>query len=208
MDFDKDASTFFFQQSLSINAINKETQSIDRKAHLFWEIPTIDAKINELMDTLSNSGKAAARLQMTGDSKDARNFFIIKKKEQERGITHELSFVDSLFMMYQLRRKIVKAQSEIKAYNSVKTYSHNFGDFVFYKSMNFRSSYLENLAKTKNDELNGEAKVKAVEYFLEVMILQYNTLLFNCETQFMELIMWISSFHCLKGKRLISILSF
>jgi len=75
---------------LSVNAINKETQSIDRKAHLFWEIPTIDAKINELMSTLSSSGKAAARLQMTGDSKDARNFFIIKKKEQERGITHEL----------------------------------------------------------------------------------------------------------------------
>ena len=46
---------------------------------------------NELMSTLSSSGKAAARLQMTGDSKDARNFFIIKKKEQERGITHELS---------------------------------------------------------------------------------------------------------------------
>ena len=91
-------------------------------------------------------------------------------------------------MMYQLRRKIAKTQSEIKAYNSVKTYSQNFGDFVFYKSMNFRSSYLENLAKTKNDDLNEEAKVKAVEYFLEVMFLQYNTLLFNCEKQFMELI--------------------
>ena len=52
------------------------------------------------MNTLSNSGKAAARLQMTGDSKDARNLFIIKTKKQERGIIHELSFVDSLFMMY------------------------------------------------------------------------------------------------------------
>ena len=31
LDFDKDASSFYFQQSLSINAINKETQSIDRK---------------------------------------------------------------------------------------------------------------------------------------------------------------------------------
>ena len=131
-----------------------------------------------------------------------QNFFIIKKKEQERGITHELSFVDSLFMMYQLRRKIVKTQSS-------ETYSHNFGEFVFYKSMNFRSSYLENLAKTKNDELNGEAKVKAAEYFLEVMILQYNTLLFNCESNSWNSSttnsMWISSFHCLKEKRLISI---
>ena len=60
--------------------------SIDRKAHLFWEIPVIDAKINDLMSTISKSGKAAARLIMTGDSKDARHFFIIKKKEQEKGI--------------------------------------------------------------------------------------------------------------------------
>jgi len=41
------------------------------------------------MNTLSNSGKAAARLVMTGDSKDSRKFFIIKKKEQEKGIKQE-----------------------------------------------------------------------------------------------------------------------
>ena len=33
LDFDKNAVAFYFQQSLSINEINKETQSIDRKAH-------------------------------------------------------------------------------------------------------------------------------------------------------------------------------
>ena len=54
--------------------------------------------------------------------------------------------------------------------------------------MNFRSSYLENLAKERNKELNKEAKAKAAEYFLEVMILQYNTLLFNCERKYLELI--------------------
>ena len=54
--------------------------------------------------------------------------------------------------------------------------------------MNFCSSYLESLATTRNNALNAEAKAKAAEYFLEVMILQYNTLLFNCEKQYMELI--------------------
>ena len=73
-------------------------------------------------------------------------------------------------------------------YNSIKQYTHSFGDFIFYKSMNFRSSYLENLAKERNEALNTEAKTKATEYFVEVMILQYNTLLFNCEKKFMELI--------------------
>ena len=62
----------------------------------------IDAKITDLMNTLSNSGKAAAKLVMTGDSKDSRKFFIIKKKEQEKGIKQELSFIDLLFMMFRL----------------------------------------------------------------------------------------------------------
>ena len=91
-------------------------------------------------------------------------------------------------MMHQVRRKIVKVQAEMKAYKSVKEYTHSFEDFIFYKSMNFRSSYLEELAKERNEALNKEAKTKAAEYFLEVMILQYNTLLFNCEKQYMELI--------------------
>ena len=54
--------------------------------------------------------------------------------------------------------------------------------------MNFRSSYLEDLAKSRNNALNVEARTKAAEYYLEVLILQYNTLLFNCEKMYMELI--------------------
>ena len=101
------------------------------------------------MSILSHSGKASTRLIMTGDSKDGKLFFNTKRMEQESGIKHELGFVDSLFMMHQLRRKIVKVQAEMKAYNSVKQYTHSYGDFIFYKSMNFRSSYLEDLAKQK-----------------------------------------------------------
>ena len=111
---------FYFQQYLNIDAINNETKCIDRKAHLFWENPVTDAKINELMSTLSNSGKGAARPVMTGDSRDARQFFLVKKKEQEKGIQQELSFIDFLFIMFKLRKKIFRMQAEIKAYNIVK----------------------------------------------------------------------------------------
>ena len=52
------------------------------------------------MSTLSNSGKAAARLVMTDDNKDSRRFFLIKKKEMEQGTQLELGFVDSLFMTF------------------------------------------------------------------------------------------------------------
>ena len=91
LEIDINVEPFYFQQSLNIDAINNETKCIGRKAHLCRENPVIDAKINELMSTLSNSGKAAARLVMTGDSKYARRFFLVNKKEQEKGIQQELS---------------------------------------------------------------------------------------------------------------------
>ena len=52
-------------------------------------------------------------------------------------------------MMYKLRKKIAKAKAACKAYDNIRQYTHNFGDFVFYKSMNNRSSFLENLAADK-----------------------------------------------------------
>ena len=83
LTFDPKREVFYFQQSLNIDAINNETLCIDRKAHLFWEIATIDAKVKELMSILSHSGQASTKLIMTGDSKDAKHFFATKKKEQE-----------------------------------------------------------------------------------------------------------------------------
>ena len=63
---------FNFQRSLNIEAINMETKLLYRKAHLFWEIHAIDAKVCEFMDSLSNSGDAKQKLAMTGDIKDAK----------------------------------------------------------------------------------------------------------------------------------------
>ena len=122
---------------------------------------------------------------MTDNSKDARHFFAIKKKKQEADIKLELSFIDTLFMLYKLRRKIVKIQAEIKSYDSIKQYTHNYADFIFYKSMSFRSSYLEDVAKTRNNEFNVKARPQAAENYFEVLLLQYSTLLFNCEQMYM-----------------------
>ena len=126
LELDINVEPFNFQRSLYTDTINNETKCIDRKAHLFWENPVIDAKMNYLMNTLSNSGKAVARLVMTGESKDSRRFFLVKKKEMEQGTQLELSFVDFFFMMYKLQEKIVRIQADIKAYNNIKQYSQNF----------------------------------------------------------------------------------
>ena len=53
-------------------------------------------------------------------------------------------------MMFKLRKRIAKANAECKAHENIKQYAHNFGDVVFYKSMNFKSNYLENLAKDRH----------------------------------------------------------
>jgi hypothetical protein len=106
------------------------------------------------MKSITASGEAKKKIVMTGDTKDAKSFYVAKKKEFEEKIQHELSFVDSLYMMHILRKKIQKAQAEATAFDNIKQYSHNFGDFVFYKSMNFRSHYLETIAEDKNKEMN------------------------------------------------------
>ena len=89
-------------------------------------------------------------------------------------------------MMYSLRKKIKKAQAEATAFDNIRLYSHNFGDFVFYKAINFRPHYLETLAEDKNKDL--KVRRQAAEYHIEVLFLQYNTLLYNCERYFHEII--------------------
>ena len=53
--------------------------------------------------------------------------------------------------------------------------------------MNFRSSYPKSLTEDKNRELNIKVRKQAVEYYLEVLFLQYNTLKFNCKKSFAEI---------------------
>ena len=109
---------FDFQRSMSIEAINHETMAIDRKAHMFWEFPEHEPQINKFMESISTSGGARKKILMTGDTKDAKNFYAAKKQEFEENIKFELSFIDSLYMMYTLRKKIKKA--EATAFNNIR----------------------------------------------------------------------------------------
>ena len=78
---DASHDVFNFQRSMSIEAINRETIALDRKAHLFWEIPTIDARVCSFMDTISDSGDVRRKLAMIADTnlKDAKTFYTVKK---------------------------------------------------------------------------------------------------------------------------------
>ena len=78
---DASYNVFNFQRSMSIEAINMETIALDRKAHLFWEIPTIDASVCSFMDTISDSGEVRRKLAMIAETnlKDAKTFYTVKK---------------------------------------------------------------------------------------------------------------------------------
>ena len=60
---------------------------------------------------ISENG-APLHLWMTADMKDAKTFFSVKKCELDQNDTLELSFVESIFMIYKLRKKIAKAKAE------------------------------------------------------------------------------------------------
>ena len=43
-----------------------------------------------------------------------------------------LPIVDSLFMMFKLKKHIDKVKEEIKGYDNVRAFNHYFGDSIFY----------------------------------------------------------------------------
>ena len=74
------------------------------------------------MESISTSGNAKRKLMMPADTKDAKAFNASKKQETEENTTLELSFVESIFMMYKLRMKIEKAKAECIAFNNIRMY--------------------------------------------------------------------------------------
>ena len=52
----------------------------------------------------------------------------------------------------------------------------------------FRASHLEDIHRKKCLNLNASVRAQAAEYNLELLNLQYNTFLFNCEKIVVEMI--------------------
>ena len=136
--------------------------SANSKGFNYQKALNIDAINNE---TMSLDGSNSSWLAKQG----TRKFVMLKKQRKQQ--------------------KDWERKREIIGFENVRAYNHNFGDYIFYKSMIFWSIFLENLAAEKNKARNIDARKKAAEYYLETMLLQYNTLLFNCKKKkYMKLI--------------------
>ena len=46
-----------------------------------------------------------------------------------------------------------KLQDKCKVQDNNSAFNHNFGDYIFFKSMNFTSSFLEQAAESRNKVL-------------------------------------------------------
>ena len=72
---------------------------------------------------------------MPGESKDAKMFVAKKKYEAKEKITLGLSFGDSLFMMFILRKKITSTKEKCIAFDNSHHYNHSFEPVGFHKCL-------------------------------------------------------------------------
>ena len=70
---------------------------------------------------------------------------------KQNGITLELNFMDSLFIMFKIRTRMDKSKDEVRIQSSINAYNHCFGEFVFNKALDsdqhFWKTWLENEIK-------------------------------------------------------------
>ena len=95
-------------------AINYETKALHFSAHMFFEKP-------EVKKALYNAVKKFAFKNQSDSKKTQRLHTVLSKKENDRLIIDEetsetgLGFVDKFVSIFNIRKKLEKARSEIKA---------------------------------------------------------------------------------------------
>ena len=112
-----------------------------------------------------------------------QNFFNKHKNKQA-----ELLFVDSMYEMWKLRWLIIQSKNELLHTRVLKKYRHQDGSYIFDRSCSWRCSTFEKLLKPLNEERNRKALKTGSLQLFEIYFLQYYSLLFNCEIQYLKFI--------------------
>ena len=103
-------------------------------------------------------------------------------KEKEQCV--ELGFVEKLIELWRIIRRIGEAKSEISVSGVLAKYTYRAGEAIMNKSMNYRSSYMTNLFKSRIQEVTSNEKQHAALTMYENYICQYKALLLQCEREF------------------------
>ena len=92
-----------------------------------------------------------------------------------------------MFIMWRLRWTILRALDDLVATGVLKKYKHLDGTYIFKKSSHWRSLALETMMSEYNKERDKKIAQESSLRLHETYFLQYNSLLFNCERQFLKL---------------------
>ena len=125
-------------------AINYETKVLHFSAHMFFEKP-------EVKKALYNAVKKFAFKNQSDSKKTQRLHTVLSKKENDRLIIDEetsetgLGFVDKFVSIFNIRKKLEKARSEIKAKNWCNSYPHIWGNELYNRSVSISNPFFEKL---------------------------------------------------------------
>ena len=96
-------------------------------------------------------------------------------KEKEQCI--KLGFVEKLVKLCRLRRKILKAKSEISVSESLARCTHRTGETLMNKTMSYKSTYMFQLFKPRNKAITNDGRNRAALIMYETYICQYKAIL-------------------------------
>ena len=150
------------------NELCKKWFSGDNKAYLHTVIDVSGDQAD------SNETNTTVTLPLTA--------IVCSQKEKRQCI--ELGFVHKLIELWKLRKRILENKTEITVTGILSRYNHDAGKAIMNKTVNFRSTYVAQLFKSRNKALTMEEKSRAAIAMYNNEIVLYKALLLQCERDF------------------------
>ena len=183
-----------FLMSMDRNSINKEIQLLGIEALMFWELPKVNEALNEICQKWFfnyNATAVSGAIDVTGDTTVAlasttspQPTIAIVGSAKEKKQCVELGFVDKLIQLWRIRKSIYEAKTEISVSGTLAKYNYKAGDAIMNKTLNYKSTYMHQLFKKRNQAITEEERRLSSMYMYENYLCQYKALLLQCERDF------------------------
>ena len=156
---------------------------------MFWELPKVETALNKLCQKCFFS--YTGTIDITEDKKDADSIsattqpsIVIVGSAKEKKQCVELGFVDKLIQLWKLRKTIQEAKSEISVSGTLAKYNYKAGEAIMNKTMNYKSSYMQQLFRKRNLMITTEERRLASLNMYEHYLCQYKAILLQCEREY------------------------
>ena len=196
-----------FLMSMDKESIDKEVNILGIEAHMFWEQENVRNDFNNFCKQWFFSDHKAYMTSPIDISKDISSptptmantsnttpTIVIVDSQQEKRRCIELGFVDKLFELWKLRKKIQEDKAEITVTGFLQRYNHEGGKAVMHKTFNFKSTYIAKVFKAKNKALTLAERTRMSLEMYNYEIALYKALLMQCEKEY-DLMINVKLYH-------------